>query len=87
MWKYNAMPLDASQIWQPTVNLILVTKQTNPTVPPTDDNKDKIAQSGALVPLTKLAASRDLRVQVCMVDRLNCPLVNIANSVTPQEHY
>ena len=28
-----------------------------------DDNKTKIAQSGALVPLTRLARSKDMRVQ------------------------
>lgn len=30
---------------------------------PTDDNKTKIAKSGALVPLTRLARSKDMRVQ------------------------
>ena len=29
----------------------------------TDDNKTKIAKSGALVPLTRLARSKDMRVQ------------------------
>jgi len=28
-----------------------------------DDNKTKIAKSGALVPLTRLARSKDMRVQ------------------------
>lgn len=28
-----------------------------------DDNKTKIAKSGALVPLTRLAKSKDMRVQ------------------------
>lgn len=28
-----------------------------------DDNKNKIARSGALVPLTRLARSKDMRVQ------------------------
>lgn len=28
-----------------------------------DDNKNKIAKSGALVPLTRLARSKDMRVQ------------------------
>lgn len=28
-----------------------------------DDNKSKIAKSGALVPLTRLARSKDMRVQ------------------------
>ncbi len=30
---------------------------------PLDDNKTKIAKSGALVPLTRLARSKDMRVQ------------------------
>jgi vacuolar protein 8 len=29
----------------------------------TDENKTKIAKSGALVPLTRLAKSKDMRVQ------------------------
>lgn len=31
--------------------------------PRVDDNKTKIAKSGALVPLTRLARSKDMRVQ------------------------
>ena len=30
---------------------------------PADDNKTKIAKSGSLVPLTRLARSKDMRVQ------------------------
>jgi hypothetical protein len=32
-------------------------------IPYTDENKTKIAKSGALVPLTRLAKSKDMRVQ------------------------
>lgn len=32
-------------------------------LPYSDDNKTKIAKSGALVPLTRLARSKDMRVQ------------------------
>lgn len=46
-------------------NLSLVVNLTpHPHSPPrVDDNKTKIAKSGALVPLTRLARSKDMRVQ------------------------
>lgn len=39
----------------------LIPKPNNLSSP--DDNKTKIAKSGALVPLTRLARSKDMRVQ------------------------
>jgi vacuolar protein 8 len=36
---------------------------TAPLTPFPDDNKTKIAKSGALIPLTRLARSKDMRVQ------------------------
>ena len=56
------MLLVASQIWQH-----MVRGQTpsdfHGLTSTSDDNKTKIAKSGALVPLTRLARSKDMRVQ------------------------
>jgi hypothetical protein len=46
-----------------SVNLHLVNAQLTVKRDDTDDNKTKIAKSGALVPLTRLARSKDMRVQ------------------------
>jgi hypothetical protein len=56
------MLLVALQIWQ-----LMVRGQTSSDfhglTSTLDDNKTKIAKSGALVPLTRLARSKDMRVQ------------------------
>lgn len=44
-----------------------------------DDNKTKIAKSGALVPLTRLARSKDMRVQ----RNATGALLNMTHSGTP----
>lgn len=59
------MPWDASQIWLLMV-CVLTTKvsasnDSDLLAWSTDDNKTKIAKSGALVPLTRLARSKDMR--------------------------
>jgi homogentisate 1,2-dioxygenase len=43
-------------------NVLDLRRFRNP-ISPLDDNKTKIAKSGALVPLTRLARSKDMRVQ------------------------
>jgi len=56
------MPLVASQIWQHTVRAH-ASSDFHGSTSTSDDNKTKIAKSGALVPLTRLARSKDMRVQ------------------------
>lgn len=64
MSKFNAMPWDASPIWQlmvcPCLSHFVSFARPDKRL---DDNKTKIAKSGALVPLTRLAKSKDMRVQ------------------------
>ena len=56
------MPLDVSRIWQRTVSCSShwQSRKAHGFV---DENKTQIAKSGALVPLTRLAKSKDMRVQ------------------------
>jgi Armadillo/beta-catenin-like repeat len=56
------MLLVASQIWQHMVR-VQISSDVHGLTSTLDDNKTKIAKSGALVPLTRLARSKDMRVQ------------------------
>lgn len=61
MSKYSATPLDVLQTWPLMVSGTCRRPCLCSQV--LDDNKTKIAKSGALVPLTRLARSKDMRVQ------------------------
>lgn len=61
MSKFNVMPSDVS----PTSQLMVSLPQHSPPIHSdmVDENKNKIARSTALGPLTRLARSKDIRVQ------------------------
>jgi vacuolar protein 8 len=50
-------------VFKALVNIIIITRVCHDRLRLADDNKSKIAKSGALVPLTRLARSKDMRVQ------------------------
>jgi hypothetical protein len=57
------MLLAASQIWLHMVGMLFCCGKRFEVDQISDDNKTRIAKSGALVPLTRLARSKDMRVQ------------------------
>jgi hypothetical protein len=57
------MLLVVSQIWLRMVSFKIKSYYKRHSDNILDDNKTKIAKSGALVPLTRLARSKDMRVQ------------------------
>jgi hypothetical protein len=67
MSRFNATLSDVLPTWPLTVSLLknLIYQAWAETLyfDIADENKTKIAKSGALVPLTRLAKSKDMRVQ------------------------